>query len=431
MHKERVKTLLLVLLSISAVFLGLRTGLFDEPLRAGGFGGSPPMRTVTDQASPAAFPTTIMVSLGDGVYHGQRMDGQGGEAESGLSTLYDLFAEHLDEALESAQASEPVTLEAWEQALTDLGVFFQYGVELPLETLARWFGTEVYHVVGRMERLMLSVSQGGVALYYMGQDGVPHRSETALDSGVLGGDIQSLAPNGAQYGFQKPAFIGIDPFTVLLAQYEGIPVIRGHNAVGSVFELLDTMLKHFGMHLSRVRYLDVSGVRTMVEDDATLRLTEHGVIHYRCQSDTPRLAAWEGELSLTGAIETGREIAQILERLSGEATVQLSDWHYTGSHMEEQIVLIFSYYLGGIPIWTEYPAARVVIRGGYVREVTLFARTFVRTGQFSAVMPELQASAAAGGTPLALSYVYTEEGNETWRARWLVTSRGEGVAADG
>jgi len=427
MHKERVKTLFLVLLSISAVFLGLRTGLFDEPLRAGGFGGNPPMRTVTDQAYPAAFPRTIMVSLGAGAYHGQRMDWQGGNEEAGLQILYATFAESLGEALESADSSESVTLEAWERALTDLGVFFQYDVEIPGATLARWFGTESHDTIGGIERIILSASQDAVYLYYMGGDGIPNRSETRADAGILRGWIQTLEPNGAQYGFQLPAFTGADPFAVLLAQYDGIPVIRGHNAVSAVFEQLGTVLEQFGMHLSRARYLDVGGVRTMVEDDATLRLTDQGRIYYHCQANAPRLVAWEDAPSLTRGIEAGREIAQILEGLSGEATVQLSDWVYA----EEQIVLYFSYYLGGIPIWTAYPAARIVIRGSYVREVTLFARTFMRTGQFSAVIPELQASAAAGGEPLTLAYVYAEDEDETWLPRWLVTPGDREVAADG
>jgi hypothetical protein len=115
MHKEQIKTLLLILLSISAVFLGLRTGLFDEPLRAGGFGGAAPMRTVTDSVSPAAFPKAIMISLGEGAYHGQRMDGQGG-TEDGLSTLYAMFTAHLGEALETAEPSAPVSIEAWKRA---------------------------------------------------------------------------------------------------------------------------------------------------------------------------------------------------------------------------------------------------------------------------------------------------------------------------
>ena len=429
-YKERVKTLLLVLLSVSAVFLGFHTGLFDEPLRAGGFGGNTPVRTATDQISPGAFPTTIMVSLGEGAYHGQRMDGQGGNEEIGLGILYDLFAAHLGEALASAEDSEPVTLEAWEHALANVGVFVQYDVEIPGETLVRWFGAESDSAFGRIERMVLSIAQDAVYLYYMGRDNLPHRSGTAVDPGALHQHIQTLEPNGAQYGFHLSAFTGTDPFTVLLPQYDGIPVMRGHNAVGAVFEQLETVLDLFGMHLSRARYLDVGGVRTMVEDDATLRLTEHGLIHYHCQADAPRLVAWEGESSFAGTVEVGRQIVQILEGLSGEARVQLSDWYYASGYADGSLVLYFSYYLGGIRVQTAYPAARIVIRGRYVREVTLLARTFVRTGQFSAVMPELQASAAAGGAPLTLAYVYTEEGNENWRVRWLMTPR-EGVRADG
>jgi len=417
-HKERVKSLFIVILSLSAVFLGLRTGLFDEPLRAGGFGGGVPPLAITGQASPAAFPRAIMASLGFGSYHGQRMDGQGGRHDTGLFALYHLFAGSLGEALGSSSPSEPVSLEAWETALTGAGVFFQYDVEISGTVLAGWLRTEVGGADGAMQRMVLSLQQGAVYLYYMGRDGIPHRSETAVDASTLHETLDTFEPNGAQYGFQIPAFTGADPFTLVLARYDGIPVITQSNTMADIFRQLDIVLGRFGMHLSMARYLDESGVRTMVEEGATLRLSESGLIHYHCQADVPRLAVWEeGERPLSGAIEAAREIAHVLERFSGEANVQLSNWYLASGYLDGSVILYFSYYLGGIPIWMDSPAATVVIRGRYVREVTLFARSFARTGEYSAVMPEVQAAAAAGEAELVLSYVSTED--DTLRTHWL------------
>lgn len=425
MHKERIKTLLIVLFSISAVVLGLRTGLFDEPLRAGGFGDALP-RVTTGQAAPATFPTTMMINLGFASHHGQRMDGE----DTGVSALYDLFAGTLGEALGSSSISEPVPIEAWKSALTGQGVFFQYDVEVPGAVLAGWLGTDVGSAGGLMWRMALSVRQGVVYLYYMGRDGIPHRSATAVDAGVLGENIEGVEPNGAQYGFQTPAFLGADPFTVLLPSYDGFPVIIEFSAAGAVFGELDVVLERFGMHLSRARYLDEGGVRTMVEDGATLRFSGTGLIHYHCQADTPRVVAWDaGEPSLTDAIETAREIAQVLEQFSDEATVRLSNWYYASGYADGSVVFHFSYYFDGIPIWTNDPAATVIVRGRYVREVTLFARAFRRTGRVSVVMPELQAAAAAGDGQLVLSYAGTEE--DTLRVRWIVRPWEGEVTADG
>jgi len=429
MHKERVKTLLILLLSLSAVFLGLRTGLFDEPLRAGGFGGGTPPLAITGQASPAAFPTAMMANLDSGSHHGQRMDGQSGSHDTGISVLYHIFSGSLGEALGSSSPSEPVSLEEWEAALTGTGVFFQYDVEISGTVLAGWLGTEIGGATDAMQRMVLSLRQGVVHLYYMGRDGVPHRSGTAVDSGALRTILETVEPNGAQFGFQVPSFAG-DPFTVMLARYDGIPVITEFSAMGDVFRQLDMVLGHFGMHLAMARYLDEGGVRTMVEGGATLRLWENGRIHYLCQADTSRLVAWEaGEPSLSEAIEAARGIAQVLERFSGEATVQLSNWYDGSDDIDEAIILHFSYYLGGIPIWTDYPAATIVIRGRYVREVTLFVRAFARTGQHSGVMPELQAAAAAGDAELILSYVSTE--GDILRARWLLAPIEREEPADG
>jgi len=426
-HKERIKSLLILVLSLSAVFLGLRTGLFDEPLRAGRLEDAPPL-VISGQASPAAFPTTIMVSLGSGSYHGQRMDGQGGNYDTGLTILYHLFSGSLGEALGSSTPSEPVSLEEWESALAGVGVFFQYDTEISGTVLAGWLGTEVGGADGGMQRMVLSLRQNAVYLYYMGQDGIPHRSGTAVAGSALYENLEAFEPNGAQYGFQVAAFTG-EPFTVLLSSYDGIPVIAEAGVMVEVFRQLETVLGYFGMHLSLARYLDEDGVRRMEEEGATLRLSESGLIHYRCQADMPRLVAWEaGESSLSLAIEAAREIAQVLERFSGEANVQLSNWYYGSDYIDGSLILYFSYYLGGIPIWTDDPAATIVIRGSYVREVTLFARAFTRTGQYSIVMPELQAAVAAGDARLRLSYVSAER--DSLRAGWLVQPR-EREEADG
>jgi len=441
-HKERVKTVLIVLLSVSAVFLGLQSGLFDEPLRAGGltFDAPTPLATA-GQVSPAALPTAMMATLAEGVHHGHRMDGQGGfNGAEGLSALYDLFASSLGEALGSSGDAYPVNLSAWEIALSGEGVFFQYDIALPGAVFAGWFGTDVGGADGQMQRMILSIRQEAVYLYYTGRGGMPYRSATAVDPIALREKLRTLEPNGAQFGFSNPAWTGADPYTVLLPHYNEIPIIMGHNAIGAAFGHLDEVLGRFGMHLTLARYIDEAGMRTMVEDGATLRLSENGLISFQCQGDFPRVVAGSGGglPSLSQAIEVAREIAQVLTLFSDMADVYLTNWYYGSGYSDGQLVLTFGYYLGGIPIWTEYPAATIVIHGRYVREATLFVRGFAHRGQFSSVIPELQATAASGGAPLTLTYVSTEENttqtaraSSVLQARWLLTPDAEGVTPHG
>jgi len=425
-HKERIKTLLIFLLTASAAFLGWHIGLFDAPIQAGGFlpAARPPIVSSSDHISPAARPTAVMASLGEGNFQGHRMN----QAETtmgigSLFPLYNLFAPHLGDALGSASRSEPISETQWQDALSDLGVFFHYDVAVPGDVLAGWFGQTADGALGLMQRLYLSFRQDVVHLYYMAPGQAPRRSVTDIPTAPLRAVLHTLAPNGAEFGFLQTAWTGTDPYTVLLPAYGGIQTLQDTSAIGTIFGQLDTVLEQFGMSLARARYVERDGVRTMVQDGATLRLSENGRINFHCQDDVPRLTLPGDEPpTLAEAIHAAHHIVQALFAPFSEwADLYLTDW----SAQDGRFVLQFGYYFGSVPIWTEYPAAVIVIEGQAVREIDLFARSFRPTGQFTEVIPELQAVAAAGGTPLTLTYVPAEDGaadNETavMHARWLL-----------
>ena len=428
--KERIKTISIVLLSISAVALGLGTGLFDAPIRAGG------LYTVIEEmrlahplrqeiAVPAAWPTTVMATAEPGLHRGYRLTGQEGN-DSGPRLIYDLFSGSFGEALGSSGESVVVGQEAWERALTGPGIFFRYDVEVPGDVLARWFGVEPGGAVGLMELICLSVGPDTVYLYYMGRDGIPHRSPTALRPADIRESLEMLEPNGALYGFTQTE--DIDPYTIFLPHYSGIPTLRESNAIGAVHGQRDAFLTSLGMNTALVRSLDEPGIRTIVEENATLRLYEDGLIRYQYLDTRPHIE--EEPLDLAQAIEIARQIAGTLRLVSGEADIYLVDWVQDGA----EFVLEFHYYIGGLPIWTDRPAATVILNGSQVTEVILLARYYARTEGFSSLIPKRQAAAAGGGS-LILAYVPTmdPEGQQTQgiftelRAAWLLGNRtGEG-----
>jgi len=358
------------------------------------------------------------------------MDWQAGSpVNEGLSTLYDIFAGHLGEALGSSGPSEPATRAEWEAALLTEGIFFRYDVELTGAIFARWFGTEAGGASGPMQQFYLSARPDAVYLYYMGRDGSPYRSVTAVRSEDILEILASLTPNGARFGFLEPAYVGTDPDAVLLPLHSGIPVIAGYNAVGRVYAQQDTFLEALGMTPALVRSMDEGGIRTIVEGGTTLHIQENGLLLYQCQSQHPRLSVDTlGAPDLSQAIETARQIVQVLRLLSDEAEIWLTHWHYA----DDQFVLEFGYYLAGVPIWTMVPAAQVVITGRHVTEVTLLARAFYQTGLTAPVMPEIQAAAAANEVPLRLTYALIEgnaiplDGTSVELvARWLLVSGSE------
>ena len=429
--KEWIKTIFIVMLSISAVALGLGTGLFDAPIRAGGLHTAieemRPPRPSLQGAAPAAWPTAAMATAARDVHLGYRMAGQAGEwPHAGPQFIFSTFSGSLGEALGSSGPPVTVSQTAWEEALLGPGVFFRYDLEVPGDILAQWFGVSPGGALGPMQLICLSVGADTVYLYYMGRDGIPHRSTTALRPADLLESLLALEPNGAAFGFPQSIGGGMETYTVLLPRYSGIPILWEANAIGAVHGERDAFLTHLGMNPALVRTLDEVGSRTIVEENATLRLYEDGLIRYQYQDIRPY--GGEGITTLAQAIETAREIASVLLLVSGEADIYLTD----SSQDEAGFVLEFRYYMGGLPVWTDRPAATVIIQGGRVTEVTLLARSYERSGAFSAILPEAQATAAAGG-PLFLTYAPAggreppAQGVIELRAMWLlVNPAGEG-----
>ena len=410
-RKEHIKTCMIVLLGISAVFLGLGTGLFDIPLQAGGFGGAGAGVTLrdSDDVLPAAWPSAALVSLPNGAALGHRLS-------PAVREIYDRFASELGAAFASAEASVTVTLPQWRAALAGPGVFFHYDAALPGDVLARWLGAEASAVMGTVQTVYLSVVQGDVYLYYTANDGTRYRSRTAVSAERMYQLMAPLVPNGAVFGFQTTAEYGVDPYMVRF-RADSVPAVYGYNAMYRVYAQLDTWLAALGFNQALMRYLDEGDSRTIVEDGASLRLMDSGLITFQDRGPSARLFVGDG-----CAIEIARRIADLLQPVRLEADVALT-------RIDEQdgaLTIQFDYYIAGLPIRTEYPAVRVVISERYVRAVTFFARAYYVAEGERPVIPEQQAMAAAGGAALTLSLEAEAEmppgrNSVALRPRWLLT----------
>ncbi|MCL2828829.1 MAG: hypothetical protein FWD99_08865 [Oscillospiraceae bacterium] len=430
--KERIKTILIVLLSISAVALGIGTGLFDGAIRSVGLyvtieemflPESAPQRAI----APAAWPTAALATLGPDTAYGHRWDRQ--EESVGVRTLYGLFSGILGEAFGSSGPPTAVSRSDWETALSNLGVFFRYDLEIPGDVLARWFGTEPGGVVAPVQMLYLAPGPDRVELYFMGEDNRPYRAATAVRSEDVLEVLHNLTPNGVGFGFQSAADQALDPDTILLPNYGQIPTILEHSAMGSVYGNLDEILARLHINAALARSMDEGGTRIFVEEGATLRISEDGVIHYQYQGESPRIATGEMVPDLWEAIEAARQITESLTLVSGAADIYLTGFDYS----DDLFIIRFGYYIGGLPIWTDSPAAQVTFTGRYVTDVLFLARAYYRTGQFSAVLPELQATAAAGDAPLRLAFAPvdaaggdSERAGTELRVRWILGPVREG-----
>ena len=143
---ERLKTLLIVLLSLSALYLtGLvlvqnRAASGSQGVLSGLLSLFRPQSTVetsdpgsSGQLTAAARPVRIAVCDGVNRYAVQYNTAQ-------TDKLYDSVGILLGEALSSAYSPTAITESVWQAALSSPGVWFDFLGKIPLETLSAWTG---------------------------------------------------------------------------------------------------------------------------------------------------------------------------------------------------------------------------------------------------------------------------------------------------
>ena len=162
---ERIKSLLIVLLSCSAVYLVVLTqsiavpsGLLSRPSTGGGG------LAVADPAETAR-PLRMAAVIPAGGNEVQRFGVQYSEADT--ADLFQQAYTILVEALSSANQLKEVTEAEWRQALSAApGLYFDWQGEVPLEVLDGWLSVENPMLTGSVRRMVLAAREGRVFLCY-------------------------------------------------------------------------------------------------------------------------------------------------------------------------------------------------------------------------------------------------------------------------
>lgn len=172
---ERVKSLLIVLLSCSAVYLAVRTqlpvalsGLLPSESRESGG------QTTQESRTLAAQPLRMAVTIRGGeetLRYGVQYDQEAQDA------LFQQVYSLLVEALSSAGTPEIVDEQAWRQALnTAPGLYFDWQDNLPFSVLNGWLSVNNEQLSGALRRLVLTSQNGQAVIYYSAQNGTYYRA---------------------------------------------------------------------------------------------------------------------------------------------------------------------------------------------------------------------------------------------------------------
>ena len=421
---NRLQNLVIILLSLSAAFLLLKTPLFGTfsdqtlPELAEGLFSTEPSSggEVEVELSGLTAPVRVVYT---GEYTRCGSDALT-MAEDGFSRVGSL----LGEALGSAGAMVPSTEEAFLAALEGSGIYYGFTAGLPLEILCDTLGTSVPISHAVFVRRALLCPDGDTAnLYLLDQNGTCYAFSTALCSAVLAEFLSSLEGTDMDFALTEgDTYSALSPFTLVMAE----PTQRYMlSASGSLSTDLSELLRlaEFNPHTEN-RYTESSGTTVVREAYGTLRIAADGTVTYRSGSaesgalytvSTDRSVA-----SLTESVAAAQRLAStLLQKSGGAASLYLSG-------VEENAkgcTVTLDYVIGGTPLRFAdgSHAVSVTVEGCNIIAFSLHFRSYALTDIPALLLPIRQAAAIArknhAGSELAAFYV--DSGAESVGVSWL------------
>ena len=436
---ERLKSLLIVLLTLSALALTLRVLLFNELAGQGPRGWLDNLTSLfrqeqtastgdpggSIQSSAAAQPVRLSVSDGSERFAVQYDTAQTDQMFSSLGIL-------LSEALSSAAAPSEVTEQAWRDARCAPGVWFDFLGDIPLEALYAWMvegGSNPNLTAAARQVAVARDDGGGVSLYYHNvEDGLYYACRTAVAyEGHMDELVTGYGGNGASFVFELEeggGYDGLDPYVLLSASTPSPAVFRAStplsgtdtNAVSALQESLSFQVS------SDAIYAIPGGLRLRLGRE-TLEIGGDGTVTYHTSEELPiRYPVGEDGYTVTELVETTRRLAaDTVGRTCGAARLYLAGVE-TGE--DGAVTVSFGYSLNGAAVLlpADGCAARVTVQDGQITDYTLRFREYEETAEHSLLLPERQAAAALDalspeGRELLLCY--TDNGGDTVQAGWV------------
>ena len=414
--KEPLKTLLILLLTASAVFLAWRGNLFSAffPERKSAVS---PMPEASEQTyTPAALPLAAAVTGPGGLCSGVKYDA------AAMAELFEGFSAILSEALGSAETPEVIGRFTWQDRLQEESLFLDYGFALPISALASWVGVGADWAGEETGSAFLlgNGGNGSVRLSYRGGDGRFFQCDTAASWNTLRGMLEEYRPNGAAFAFSIPALHDCDSFLLVL---ERLPAVCGAHVSADQGAAARACAEMFGINLGgQSHYTEADGTVVYPGENGVLRLWADGSISCTVSEESRRAA------SPADQIEEARKLVEAIHAgFCGEESLRLRSVEADSSG---DLTLGFVYVLGGLRLdIAAGPAAKVVWKDGMLSELTIRPRSCRLGEAASGLLPEAQAAAAAGslrrgGAP---ELVLPDLGDERLEPAWIVTVDGRNL----
>lgn len=425
---EAVKSLLIVLLGCSALWLLIFGGLFgrwNDVLNTGGYGTQE--NAAPDGQKPNSLPRSLAIVGNQGCYGIQY-------EQEALSAQFDRLAPLLSEALSATEGLERITQEQWERALlTAPAVYMDFQGNLPLQVLSAWLsGQENCTLTATVRRLLLGAEEDGVVLYYQdttdGQYYLCRAQATSL--GQLESIVSAVQANGANFACQSQAYDGLAPETLISPSTPRPREFAASDPLAQdAQERLEQLLDALSFPVGITTVYDMPDGRRARSGNDVLTITNGSTVTYRSpvnyhntqEEGRYPVTSLDGESELLSAVNSAwRLAAGAIVPWIGDARLCLTDVQKIEQGSWQ---ITFSYVLDNIAVTSgRYENAAVIsVEGDYITQFELNLRSYAALEQTTLLLPQAQAAAAleskvgAGGY-LQLRY---QEYGDTVRAGWI------------
>ena len=419
------KDVLILLLTCSAVWMLLGSGLTH--LSFGHLMGKEDKTIAAQQEQSVGWTETVrplrivatMSQWDQQARYGVQYD------QSAVDELFQQTASLLVEALSNVHAPQEVSRWRWVQAIKQTpGLCFDFQGEMPLSVLMGWLSGDQSAPEATIRRLLLTVEQDSIVLYYYDLDtktyyrGVCDVSRPAQLENVVGG----LGSNGAFYAFESDAYSILASETLLSEDIRSQPVFFASNPMADGRSALKVLMEDMGFSLAGCSFYsaDEEVARSGGE---TVRLDGSGRVEYRNSGEGTGHFLLnlppEAEKETFAVVEGCRRLAaEIIDPRCGQAQLYLK---YV-EELPQGWKVSFDYCLNASPVWLKSGcAAEFVVAQGAIQSFTIQFRTYQSSDQSDIVIPIPQAVAAVRALGLEgqeLQLVYEDTGEERLSAQW-------------
>ena len=332
-----------------------------------------------------------------------------------LVQIIPLFQEALGSATELGAAADKTLRDALEEP----GLYLDLTGQLPLEVAAAWLGEEA-DLERDVRSMALTCEEEDAMLYLRGEAGDILRCATALPASAVREVCAGLSPNGSTFAYETN-YAPLAPYTVLVAETEDAPVVRGElPAAYSVYNLLTAL--DFNPH-TVFRYTESSGAEVVEESPRTLRIGPDGAVSFTSRGEAAaplyqvRTAAGDRPTARE-ALRAAWGLAEALTEGAGASPLRLR----TVEEREDGWTILFRYQLQGLPVYfsDESDALSVTVSGGTITAFSYRCRAYAAMEETTALLPPDMAQAIASLYPGAgLSIGYIDSGAGEMTAQWL------------